>query len=537
MLFSPAFPDRNRHGSAWIFFVLVRQMRLPDCQKLDRTNAIPVHQYDRKNSKVGEIPGMQKHLTRFFRSIALPAIGLAVVALIHWLLPCGNDTIAYLNQAVQIGYILLGLSLAFRLFCTVALDILLARATGRQVPKILKHLIGVAVVVLGVLLSVNVVFSGAFTGLIALSSIVAVVIGLALRPIILDIFSGLSANLDAAFHIGDWIEINGRSGAGSYTGWVEEINWRTTHLKTRSGNLVICPNSTISTAIITNCSRPTPLSRYDISVKLPPEIEPDRTRRILTAAVEATMGTENGPASAKAPEVLISELDASGVEYRIRFWLDPAKNSCDLAIDKVLRSALRHLQLAGIPLAENVILQRDSRTILDSADVSARAEVLGRTALFSGVLPAPLEQLAQNTSLHSFVRGDTLIRQGGEDNDMFLLFEGAVDVLITVDDKEVAVTRMQAGDYFGEMSLLTGEPRTATIRAATAGAAYRISRDAVTPVLESNVALMDLLSHNLAERNLGRQAAAAASQDQSPEQKRESLAAVLLAKMLGIFRM
>ena len=120
---------------------------------------------------------------------------------------------------------------------------------------------------------------------------------------------------------------------------------------------------------------------------------------------------------------------------------------------------------------------------------------------------------------------------------MFLLFEGAVDVLITVDDKEVAVARMQAGDYFGEMSLLTGEPRTATIRAATAGAAYRISRDAVTPVLESNVALMDLLSHNLAERNLGRQAAAAASQDQNPEQKRESLAAVLLAKMLGIFRM
>lgn len=483
-----------------------------------------------------EKPTFRRQIISILRTIAAPLIGLGLVALLDSRIRSGAVRFPDLDKVVSIGYILLGIGLGYRLICSLALDLLMARTTGRQVPKILKHIIGIAAALLALLLSINVVYSGAFTGLIALSSVIAVVIGLALRPIILDIFSGLSANLDAAFHIGDWIEVHGRNGGGSYTGWVEEINWRTTHLKTRSGNLIICPNSTLSTAIITNFSRPLRLSRYDIRVELPPEIEPERARRILLAAVQATLDVDDGPSSGKNPDVLITELEASGVEYWIRFWLDPSLQSYDAAIDLVSRSVLRHLQLAGIPLAENVILHREKREILNSANPASRAEVLGQVALFSGVLSETLESLAGKLSLHGFTRGDILIREGAADNDMFLLVEGAVEVLITVDGKEVTVARMQAGDYFGEMSLLTGEPRTATIRAVTGGMAYRISRAAIAPALDSDPALMDLLSRNLAERNLARQAKAAASHDETPEQKHESLAAVLLGKMMGIFR-
>jgi CRP-like cAMP-binding protein len=95
---------------------------------------------------------------------------------------------------------------------------------------------------------------------------------------------------------------------------------------------------------------------------------------------------------------------------------------------------------------------------------------------------------------------------------------------------------MQAGDYFGEMSLLTGEARTATIRAATACACYRLGREAIAPLLDSDPALMDLLSRNLAERNLSRVAKAAESDEGCPQQKSESLAAALLGKMGSIFR-
>jgi small-conductance mechanosensitive channel len=480
-----------------------------------------------------EKPGTGNTIIRIFSATVAPFCGLGLAALLDAQIRSGHVRIPNLDKAVSIAFILLGSGLAYRLICIVALDVLLARATGRQVPTILKHIIGIAAAGFAVLLSVNILHSGAFTGLIALSSVIAVVIGLALRPVILDVFSGLTANLDSAFHIGDWIEITNRNGGGCYTGWVEDINWRTTHLKTRSGNLVICPNSTLSTAIVTNFSQPSRLSRYEIQVELPPEIEPDHARRILLAAVQATLDLETGPSCANAPDVIITGLEASGVNYRVRYWLDPSSQSSDTATDLVSRSVLRHLQLAGIPLAENVILHRDKRVIPDTA---SRAEVLARAALFGGIPPEALEYLAQKTSAHVFSTAEILIRQGADDNDMFLLIEGAVDVVITVDGREVTVDRMHAGDYFGEMSLLTGEPRTATIRARTDGKAYRIGRAAIAPILESDPALMDFLSRNLAERNLNRGTKAAASQDLGLEPKPENLATFFLGKMMGIFR-
>jgi CRP-like cAMP-binding protein len=109
-------------------------------------------------------------------------------------------------------------------------------------------------------------------------------------------------------------------------------------------------------------------------------------------------------------------------------------------------------------------------------------------------------------------------------------------VLVHVEGREVFVAPMQAGDYFGEMSLLTGEPRTATIRAATGGAAYRIDRSSITPLLEANPDIMDQISLNLATRNLRRHARETAAHDDGHEERRAGLAAVLLGKMIGIFR-
>jgi small-conductance mechanosensitive channel/CRP-like cAMP-binding protein len=475
--------------------------------------------------------------TRIFKSIAIPAAGLGLVALLDNRVRGGFVSIDHAGKLVAIGYILLGISLAYGLICNVALDIALARASGRRVPKILKHLIGIATVLLAALLVINVLHPGALTSLLTLSSVIAVVVGLALRPIILDIFSGVSANLDTAFHIGDWVEINSRNEGKSHTGWVEQINWRTTQLRTRSGNLIVCPNSTLSTAVITNFSRPSRFSRFGIKVKLPPELDSDRARQVLLTAVKAAIPSD-GLAEEKnhAPDVLVTEMEASGVEYWLRFWLDPARNSIDSVIDEVSRSVLRQLQFAGIPLSEKVILHRDRRPLLDVRSTGGRAEALSRAALFNGVSHDTLEMFAGKVVLQRFEEGDTLIRQGDADSDMFLLVEGAVLVAVEKDGGEVIVARMRAGDYFGEMSLLTGEARTATIRAATAGAAYRIGREAISPVLEADPELMDLLSRNLAERNLSREARTAHSAGENPARKSESLAAVLLGRMMSVFR-
>ncbi len=477
----------------------------------------------------------RKQTTRILKSIAIPTAGLGIVAFLDNRARGGFIQMDHAGKLVAAGYILLGMALAYRLICDVALDIALARASARRVPKILKHLIGISMVLIAALMVINVFHPGALTSLLTLSSVIAVVVGLALRPIILDIFSGVSANLDAAFHIGDWIEINGRNDGKTHTGWVEQINWRTTQLRTRSGNLIVCPNSSLSTAVIINYSRPSRLSRFGIRVKLPPELDPDRARQILLAAVRSVdLGGRNG--QDETPDVLITDMEASGVEYWIRFWLEPSHDSIDAAINEVSRSVLHHLQFAGIPLSEKVVLHRDRRPLLDIRSASGRAEAFSRAALFDGVSHGTLENLAGKAVLDRFGEGDTLIRQGDADSDMFLLVEGAVQVAVEKNGADVVVARMKAGDYFGEMSLLTGEPRTATIRAITAGAAYRISREAISPVLEADAALMGLLSRNLAERNISREARTAQGAGENPAQRSEGLASVLLGRMMSIFR-
>ncbi|MGL4399841.1 MAG: cyclic nucleotide-binding domain-containing protein, partial [Luteolibacter sp.] len=440
------------------------------------------------------------------------------------------------EKLVACGYILLSLGLGYRLICGVVLDIVLARASGRQVPKILKHLIGIAMVLVAALMVTNVLHPGALTSLLTLSSVIAVVVGLALRPIILDVFSGVSANLDTAFHIGDWIEISGRSDGRKHTGWVEQINWRTTQLRTRSGNLIVCPNSTLSTAVIINYSRPSRLSRFDLRVKLPPELDCERARQILLAAVGAATPISQTAAEERVPDVLVTEMEASGIEYTLRFWLDPSQESIDAAVDEISRSVLRHLQLAGIPLSEKVVLHRDRRSLLDTRDAKGRARVLSRAALFDGVSHETLEVLAGKTAMERFKAGEILIHQGGADHDMFLLVEGAVQVAVDKEGGEIIVARMQAGDYFGEMSLLTGEPRTATIRAVTDGACYRITREVISPILEADPELMGLLSRNLAERNLSRETRTAETSGHSAALRSEGLAKALLGRMVAIFR-
>jgi CRP-like cAMP-binding protein len=119
---------------------------------------------------------------------------------------------------------------------------------------------------------------------------------------------------------------------------------------------------------------------------------------------------------------------------------------------------------------------------------------------------------------------------------MFVIIEGAVEVLADVDGREVRVATMQAGDYFGEMSLLTGEPRTATVRATTKGRLWRIPREGVARVLTGDAPMMDIVSRNLAARNLNRSTRVEESQASTAEEQTRSQAAGLLAKMMAVFR-
>ena len=304
------------------------------------------------------VAGGKLRLFDLMRAILVPVSCLALlIGLAAWFndyVPVGR-TLGFLPYSIADKLLTVGLwgsflLLLYRFTVTVGLDLVQMRNRHQRLPEILRTMIAGGYVLVAVVVILYVCLDGQMSGILALSGVFGIVIGIALRPIILDVFSGLSANLEAAFHIGDWVSVEG-GGIETYQGWVEQVNWRTTRIRTRSGNLVVFPNSYLSTSIVTNNSRPHAQSRYEIKLKLPPEIPTERALPVLEQAVAVTLNKPRRTVREAAPDVLITSITGSGVEYWVRFWLDPSQVSYDSAIHLVNCSMHRHLRMAGIPLA------------------------------------------------------------------------------------------------------------------------------------------------------------------------------------------
>lgn len=395
---------------------------------------------------------------------------------------------------------------------------------------------GIGFAFVALLVCVQILFSQAFSGFLALSGILGVVIGLALRPIILDIFSGLSTNMEAAFQLNDWITVE--DGAVEYTGWVDQVNWRTTHIRTRSGNLIVCPNSFLSTSMVTNYSRPFDLSRYDIKLKLPPEILTERALGILNNAVRATLGQPGGPSPQKSPDVLITQVADSGIEYWVRFWVDPSKSSYDTAIHKVNQSVMRHLRLAGIRLAserEHVYFSRPPSLSADYENLEDRTQLLSDLEIFQGIHRETLKDLAEKLKIRRFSVGSDYFREGEESREMYILVEGSLEVTIEELGKRVFLNSLQPGDYFGEMALMTNEPRSATITSVSESLAFEIGRKEMSAILNEQPELMEVLSRNLASRKLENDKSLREFSEDLEQATPDTLAGYFLEKMKDLF--
>lgn len=425
----------------------------------------------------------------------------------------------------------------YRLTTTVGFDLLRKGKDAKPLPRILKSMVGIAYFILGGVITLYIIMEGEGSGILAFSGALSIVLGIALRPMILDVFSGLSANLESAFQIGDWIGVEGNS--GSYEGCVEQINWRSTDIRTRAGNIVVCPNSYLSTSIVTNYSRPQRLSRYEVNVMLPCEVPVDRVRPVILQAVQSSIGKPGGPSASKQPDVLVSSIAGSGIKYWVRFWLDPTKASYDAAIDVVSESVNTHLMMAGIPLAvsreevRHVVSQANSG-YMEQAD--SRFEVIRALELFRGLSEKSLRKVAESVDVERYRPNRSIITQGDAGTDMYILSEGVLRVEILKDGVPLQIDTIEPGQFFGEMSLLTDEPRSATITCETDCVVFVVDRSVMRQLMDESPKCMEVLSSNLASRKMNQQnALTQTSVEESVEEERK-LSRAIFEKMKGLFR-
>lgn len=309
------------------------------------------------------------------------------------------------------------------------------------------------------------------------SAIVTAIIGFSVQDTISSFVSGLLIQLERPFAPGDWIS------TGQLTGRVVQITWRYTKIQTIDKNTILIPNNVIGKDNVTNYNYPIPKVRQEVRIPFPLDVPPVKAKTILRDLLRNSSLICADP----APAVRAEEIQADRQIFALIFFVNQYEDLRP-ARDEVMTGAWYTFRKYAIeppypirelrrPKTSAVPSPRDDRTLLKSIP-------------FLAALPEDKKELLLNVAAHnSFDTGAKIVRQGGTGNSMSIILEGEVAILR--DQREVA--RLGEGDFFGEMALLTGEPRTADVVAATPVRCLEIDREAFKLVLEKNQEVIDIV--------------------------------------------
>jgi small-conductance mechanosensitive channel/CRP-like cAMP-binding protein len=439
------------------------------------------------------------------------------------------------RYGLQVAIWLSAAYLVNRLILVFAWDGLVHRALGFSPPRLLSDVTGAVVYLIAITGIVGVVFQQPITGFWATSGVVGLVIGLALRNVILDVFIGLAVNVDRPYHLGDFIMLQ-----TGQVGRVVEINWRTTRVETNEGNTIIVPNSRIGDMVVTNFSKPNTCAEFELLFSLDFSVPSDRVLRVLTAAAMAVTGNGILEDEEHEPKARIKAISHEGVEYKLKYWVDCAKVGPGKARHRVLESVLDGFHQAGLapsqPKQDLFYAPMPNRQ-LDTRSLADRMELLSRIELFSTLEQSDLETLALDLNQLYIDSGQKVITQGEPGDSMFIVIEGLLHVLIDFQGagQQTRVGHVRAGEFFGEMSMLTGEPRTATVAAATDTLIYQITKADMDTIFLQRPELAEHMSHVVAKRKLANDAAYLRATAVEKEQQQATLARQILHRIRTFF--
>ena len=399
----------------------------------------------------------------------------------------------------QIGVWLSGAFLAQRIFTVFFWDGIIAGISGRPVPRLPKDFTGMLFFGIALMGVVATVFDKSITGIWATSGVFGIVLGIALRNVILDVFIGLSMHIEQSFRIGDWVMVHQNRRETHIVGQVIEINWRTTRLKTTEKNMIVVPNSKMGEAVLTNYMQPKPYFRIDLEFVLDYSVPPNRAIRLLEGAVKSLMdGTRilGNP----EPEVRLDEALSYGQKYEVRFFILPTGVSPKESKHLVNRRVIEHLSRAGIsPAMEREIVYLEKNNGKDGVESDTDAnvrDVLRTNALFSRLPQQEISHLTGYAKVRECNAGENLFRQGNDGKTMFVLMEGLLSSEVEYEGVLASTVSesIQPTEHFGEECVLGPNARSSTVKAITDCLVLEISSKEIMDVAKRNGPFLAMLN-------------------------------------------
>src|SRR2546423_1194319 len=358
------------------------------------------------------------------------------------------------------------------------------------IPHILREIFALLVFLITVLLVLSFGYhaEAQLKGLLAGSGIVAIIVGFAGQNLFGGIIAGIQLQISRPFRVGDWLQVGERFAE------VMETNWRSTRLRTNDGIYLDIPNNEIVRETIVNLHYPTQVHAMRIRVGIDYKTPPNRVKDALMRATKnAELVLRDPP-----PKIFLVDFADHAVIYEIKFYMGnhAAINEANDAIRTNVWYELKRQQIKIPYPIRTLHLERRAPTMIEEGHEEARA-ILRAEPLFQCLSDDQIHNLVKQSDLNHFGRGERVIEEGADGDSMFILLRGAAQVSVAKNGSRIPVATLRSGDCFGEMSLLTGEKRSATVKADGDCYVMEIGKDVMGDVIRDSPDCLKALSELL----------------------------------------
>ena len=421
-----------------------------------------------------------------FRPLVGPfaACALAAVVMVFAGPPTGQSPIGLLYLLPVLVLVVRATSLAFQW--------VFYRRQGSPPPSLLDSVVSVLLYGIGVGAIASQWFDVELTPFLATSAVVGAVVGLALQDTLGNLFAGIALHSEAPVHVGDWVRVGDRDGR------VEQVSWRAMRLRTWDGDTLTVPNNEVARHAVLNYSHPrAPHSRV-IVIGVNYHTPPNRVIGILRKVIEQVGLLEDPPSGVR----IVGYLE-SAIHYEIRYYF-AAYDDYRRLEGEIYRLIWYHFRRHGIEIpfpVRDVFLHRAAPAVQSRETPADRLERALRTVdLFRPLSDDELRKvMARSRPLH-YAAGERVIEEGSPGDSFFIIDQGQVLVSKRMGGADREIARLMEGQFFGEMALLTGERRSATIEAATDVDLFMIDKPAFQEILAANPTIAVDISTLLSER-------------------------------------
>ncbi len=457
-------------------------------------------------------PGPLRGLVTQFRYLFLPALLFYLMAYRYWHMEAVVEdgksvempTAVYrtAQTVLAAAAVILGLGVINLFFTPEAIR----RRGGREVPALLIDVARYLIIIISVAVILHYIWGGQIAPIIGALGVGGVVLGLALQETLSNFFSGLAILADKPFTIGDWIRVGeGRDGE------VEHMTWRAIRIRTLDNDLVIYPNNLVAKEKVVNFNLPARVEARRLNVGASYKDPPDLVKRTLLDVVADAPGVLSEP----RPAVYTVSYGDFAIQYEVKFYIEDfggRRAIEDGVMTRIWYAFRRHgieipfpvrtVRVQGISgLAPAPPAEAPAGPTMHEKEIAAAH---AGVPIFKELSPQEQRALSAGAELVQYGFGETVIRQGEPGDTLYAIAAGQARVAVRGQgDTERDVAVLRRGDVFGEMSLLTGEPRSATVYAHGELQVIEVGKAALAPLLGANPDLAKRIAEVVVLRKQG----------------------------------